>query len=112
MVILVAIVLAGLGVGGLVQVHLAAQKAQTAADAGALAAAPVTFFGGSPNGVAARLVADNDAVLIDCDCPVNRTWSSRRVTATARVDFTVVGLGSASVTRQATAEFNPIKLLD
>lgn len=112
MVILSGIIIAGLAIGGLVQTQLAAQRAQTAADAAALAAGPVSFFGGSPVDVASRLAAQNDAILVDCICRVDRSWSTRQVTTTARIDFTVVGFGQASVTRQATAEFAPVKLLE
>ncbi len=56
-------------------------RAVAAADAAALAAAPVTFrpFGsdGSPAEEAQRFAVENGATLVRCGCPTDPSWSSR-----------------------------------
>ena len=79
----VALVVALLGaaVGGVAGYLGARARAALAADAAALAAAPVTFrsYGArqSPAAEAARFAAANGARLLRCACPVNRSWRSR-----------------------------------
>ncbi len=90
-------------------------RAQAAADAAALAAAPVTFspFGatGSARREAAIFAAANGSVLIACRCPPDPSWESRTVVVTVRRSFRVVLFGDQSVEAVGRAEFIPTKLL-
>ena len=91
-------------------------RAQTAADAAALAAAPVTFrpFGasGTARHEAALLAAANGATLVACRCPEDPSWESRTVTVTVRVDHRVILFGLRHAEASSRAEFVPTKLLD
>ena len=75
-VVVLAVLLADLG--GFLAARL---QASAAADAAALAAAPVTFrrFGsaGTPIDEAARFAVANGARLVTCRCPVDRPAASR-----------------------------------
>ena len=108
---LIAVALAGIG-----QLAIARTKAVTAAEAGALAAAPVTFrpFGtsGSPRAEADRLVRANGAVLVRCICPYDSRYDSRTVTVTARIRVAVLGFREVTLDAVAAAEFSPVALLD
>ncbi len=109
--VLAALLLAAATIAALAQGQLAAVRAQTAADAAALAAAPATFLGGSPGALAAQYAEANGAVLVACKCAVDTTWRTRRSTVTVRVPIEVFGLGTVTITRSATAEFEPVALL-
>jgi len=106
-----ALLLAGAGIGVLAQGQVAAIRAQTAADAAALAAAPETFFGGDPATLAREYAHANGANLIACECPVDSTWQTRRVMVTVRVPLAIWTLGGVGVSRSAIAEFVPVALL-
>lgn len=86
----------------------------TAADAAALAAAPVTFaqFGTSEDPVAAAtaLAVANGAELVECDCAVDRTWSRRKVVVVVGVSVGLLLLGDRRLTAAASAEFRPTSL--
>jgi len=90
-------------------------QAAAAADAAALAAAPVTFrpFGaeGSPASEAGRLAAANGAVLASCRCPIDRSWRSRVVEVAVERRVSLLGLGSIIVRASSRAEFAPARLL-
>ena len=105
-----AAALAGIG-----QVVLARAKVVTAAEAGALAAAPVTFrpFGasGSPTAEAARLVRANGAVLVRCSCAYDPGYDPRTAVVTARLRTAVLGMGEITLEATAAAEFSPVALL-
>ncbi len=96
--------------------RVAAVRAQVmaAADAAALAAAPVTFsaFGtsGDPSREAARVAAANGARLVECRCPIDRSWDERTVTATVVATAPLALLGSREVRAIASAEFRPVAL--
>jgi hypothetical protein len=89
--------------------------AASAADAAALASAPVTFrpFGalGSPRNEAARFARANGARLVRCDCPVDRSWATRTVSVTVsrRISLPVVGVVVINATSRAI--FEPSALL-
>lgn len=91
-------------------------QAAAAADAAALAAAPVTFrpFGaaGSPAAEAGRLAAANGSVLTACRCPIDRSWRSRVVEVDVQRRVNLIGLGSMTVTASSQAEFAPALLLE
>ena len=111
---LLAVLTAGLG--GLAQVVAARAQAQMAADAAALAAAPVTFgmFGakGSAHAEAGRFAEANGARLVRCEgCEIDPSWQSRIVEVVVSVEVDVLGLGVSSVSAKSSAEFNPVLLL-
>jgi len=99
-----------------VGIYFAARfRAAGAADAAALAAAPVTFapFGavGSPADEAKRVAAANGASLTSCRCPVDRSWNPRTVAVTVAVRPRIPGMGAVTVTAASRAEFVPAALL-
>jgi len=91
------------------------QAATTAADAAALAAAPVTFlpFGaqGSPSQEAARFVALNGAEMIWCRCEIDRTFEPRTVEVRVRRTLQLPILGMRYIEAVGRAEFVPAALL-
>lgn len=111
LVVLAGLILSGATIATLGQGQIAAVRAQTAADAAALAAAPATFRGGSPTVIAAEYAKANGALLVDCQCAVDTTWRTRRAKVTVQVPIEVFGLGRVTITRSATAEFEPVALL-
>jgi secretion/DNA translocation related TadE-like protein len=90
-------------------------RAVNAADAAALAAAPVTFraFGaqGSPAEEAERFAAANGATLVTCECRRDGTYASRVVVVTVRVTVDVLGFRQVSIEADSAAEFRPVQLL-
>lgn len=109
-ILLLAAVLAGIG-----SYLLARVEAVAAADAAALAAAPVTFlpFGatGTPAEEAARFAAANGAQLLSCACPVDPSWAPRAVTVQVARQAPLWPVGSVTVTATSRAEFLPALLL-
>jgi|GEM_PF-628117 len=91
-------------------------KAVTAADAAALAAAPVTFHGfgssGSPADEAARFAALHGMGLVSCVCPVDRTWQPRTVAVVVSGSVDLIMLGSRTVSAAAAAEFDPTRMVE
>lgn len=105
----------GIGVAD-VGILLAARiQAATAADAAALAAAPVTFrpFGATAGPVeeARRLAEANGAGLSRCVCAVDPSWKARSVDVVVERVAHLVGFGSVTVRASSRAEFDPSKLL-
>ena len=96
--------------------HVVAARASlvAAADSAALAAAPVTFssFGtpGNPRTAAAEMAVANGADLVDCQCEMDKTWATRRVTVTVRTSVDLVLLGDRQLTATSSAEFRPVAL--
>ena len=95
---------------------LAARAAlTTAADAAALAAAPVTFSGfgsaGTPYEEAMRFAAANGASVVACNCAVDRSWSGRVVVVTVTVPVELRLLGTYQLRATAAAEFQPVDLV-
>jgi secretion/DNA translocation related TadE-like protein len=90
-------------------------QVSAAADAAALAAAPVTFlpFGapGGPAEEAARFAALNGAELVECTCPVDRSWEARTVTVEVAREVGLGPFGTVRVTARSRAEFVPALLL-
>ena len=90
-------------------------RAAAAADAAALAAAPVTFrpFGaaGGPLVEARRLATANGAVLTGCRCRVDRTWRPRVVRVDVQRSVRLIGAGTVVVRAASRAEFAPMELL-
>ena len=109
MLVSLAVVAAG-------QLMIGYAAAEAAADAAALAAAPVTFrpFGasGSPAQEAARFAAANESVLVACSCPADPSWETRSVVVTVRRTFPVILFGERAVEATSRAEFIPTRLLE
>ena len=108
------VVVLGLLVGDL-SIYLGARaRAQVAADAAALAAAPVTFrpFGaaGSAAGEAQRFAARNGGLLLECQCSHDPSWQSRTVTVLVSVPADLVLLGATEATAWSSADFDPTRL--
>ncbi len=91
-------------------------EAEAAADAAALAAAPVTFrpFGatGTAAQEAALFAAANQSELIGCSCQTDPSWEPRTVVVTVRRTFPVLLFGVQSVEATSRAEFVPTRLLE
>jgi secretion/DNA translocation related TadE-like protein len=111
LVLLLAVGVADVGIA-----FSARLQAAAAADAAALAAAPVTFrpFGatGSPIAEARRLAGANGVVLTHCACAVDRTWRSRVVEVVVERRVELLGLGAITVRASSRAEFAPMALID
>jgi secretion/DNA translocation related TadE-like protein len=90
-------------------------QAAAAADAAALAAAPVTFrpFGasGSPAEEASRFAAANGATLMSCRCPIDRSWRPRVVEVAVERRVELLGIGAVTVKALSRAEFSPARML-
>ena len=90
-------------------------QAAAAADAAALAAAPVTFrpFGaaGSPAEEARRFAGANGARLVAGRCPIDRSWQPRVVEVVVERRVELLGIGSITVRASSRAEFSPAALI-
>lgn len=111
---LLATMLAAVVAGG--QYLDARRRAVAAADASALAAAPVTFrpYGasGSPAQEAARFAIANGARLLACRCAIDRSWAPRTVEVEVEALVDVVLFGRRTVRASSRAQFSPPQLLD
>ena len=110
---LIAVLAAALG--GAARVVAAQHTAQMAADAAALAAAPVTFRQTNPTesalAAAGRFAVANGGRLVDCSgCVADPSWKPRIVEVTVAVDVDLPALGLSSVSAVAAAEFDPVRL--
>jgi secretion/DNA translocation related TadE-like protein len=98
--------------------YLAARlHAAAAADAAALAAAPATFAefgtgGSSPAEAAAATAEANGTRLVECRCPPDPSWASRRVVVTVARSVDLIVFGTPAVTASSAAEFDPTALVD
>jgi len=111
---LVALLALGVGlVGGGLAAHA---QASNAADAAALAAAPVTFrpFGATdgPASEAARFAAMNGARLVRCTCPIDESWNARTVEVVVVRVIALPVIGSVRIPAMSRATFEPAALLD
>ena len=113
-VLAVAVLVASLVVD-VAQVATARSKLTTAADAAALAAAPLTFarFGGEarPQRAAAAIAADNGARLESCRCDLDRSWGSRTVVVVVAAEVDLFLLPNRTLRAAAAAEFRPVHLV-
>ena len=110
---LVLLLAAGLGaVGAYLNVRV---QVSAAADAAALAAAPVTFmpFGatGTPTDEAARFARLNGADLDSCFCPLDTSWNPRTVRVEVSRMVSIWPIGRIRVSAVSRAEFVPALLL-
>lgn len=89
--------------------------AVTAADAAALAAAPVTFrsFGatGSATSEAMRFASLHGARMVECRCSHDESYRTRVVTVVVEVEAEIFGFGFRSVQATSHAEFDPLAVL-
>ena len=99
-------------VGTVGQAFVARAQATAAADAAALAAAPVTFrpFGaaGGPADEAARFALRHGARLVSCECERDPSYAARRVTVVVEVQVDLIGLGRRRFRATAAAMFEPL----
>lgn len=96
--------------------RVTAARAQltAAADAAALAAAPVTFssFGmdTDPRAAASAIARANGATMVSCICPVDQTWSARTAVVVVEATVDLLFLKSIRLQASAAAEFRPVEL--
>jgi secretion/DNA translocation related TadE-like protein len=104
------------GLAAVGSVMRARVEASTAADAAALAAAPVTFlpFGahGTPTEEAARFATLNGSRLLSCICPLDPSWEPRTVEVRTERLVEIWPLGIIEVQATGRAEFVPSRLLE
>lgn len=106
---LLAVAVASIGV-----LYGAKAQAQTAADAGALAAAVATYppvARGAPPVVARSVVAENGSRLVSCRCRVDGSLSERTVEVVTAVGVSVPIFGTVEVGASSRAEFDPMRWL-
>jgi hypothetical protein len=109
-----AVVMAGavgaIGAGIAIRLQVAG-----AADAAALAAAPVTFapFGatGTPEQEAARFARLNGSRLVRCRCPIDRSWRSRTVSVVVERPVAIPLVGRVTIRASSRATFEPTALI-
>ncbi len=109
-----AVVILGLLVADL-SIYLGARaRAQIAADAAALAAAPVTFrpFGAAGSAVeeARRFATGNGGTLLECRCAPDPSWRTRTVTVLVSMSADLVLLGETEARAWSSADFDPTRL--
>lgn len=96
-------------------IYAARETAANGADAAALAAAVATYppagRGAAPEAAARSAAADNGAVLVGCDCPVDLRMRPRVAMVVASVEVEVPLLGGLSVRARSRAEFDPVRWL-
>jgi secretion/DNA translocation related TadE-like protein len=88
----------------------AREKAATAAEAAALAAAVATYpptGSGDPDALAAEFASRNGARLVTCSCRVDGSIRSRVVVVTVALAAEVPLFGEVLVGKTARAEFEP-----
>jgi len=107
---LLVLVAAGMvGVGRLVA---AQTQATVAADAAALAAAPLTFLEGGAAAEAALFAGANGSRLVRCSCRDDPSFAPRVVTVEVATEVELPVFGALVVRARAAAEFAPLDLLD
>jgi secretion/DNA translocation related TadE-like protein len=88
------------------------ERAVSAAEAAALAAAVATYppaGEGSPRQVASEFAGRNGGEVVTCVCPVDPTLRSRIVVVTVAVTAEVPVFGKVRIGRTARAEFDPLQ---
>lgn len=108
---IVVICLAGMVVIDVMTLIDARTRAINAADAAALAAAPVTFEPGDPKASASRLAERNGAKLAGCSCEKDSSLVTRRVKVQVSVSVEPFFLPYQSVSATSTAEYDPLAAL-
>ncbi len=107
--------LLAVGIGDVGLIIAGKYQAAAAADAAALAAAPVTFQAcgatGGPLQEAARFAAINGASVVVCRCKADRSWRQRTVEVVVERAVHLIGGMEVTVQARSTAEFAPLALL-
>jgi hypothetical protein len=88
----------------------AREKAATAAESAALAAAVATYpptGAGPPEPLAAEYAARNGAEMVSCWCPVDSSLRTRVVAVTVALTADIPVFGDVLVGKTARAEFDP-----
>lgn len=106
--VLIAVAGGLVGIGRLAAAHT---QATVAADAAALAAAPLTFLGGDAYAEAEAFAAANGARLSACRCGSDGSFRARVVTVEVAMSVDLGLLGSHTVRARSAAEFDPMNLL-
>lgn len=113
--VLAVVLVLAIGIADVGILLAARLQAGAAADAAALAAAPVTFrpFGAAAGPVeeAHRLAAANGARLVGCACRTQPSWETRTVLVVVERRVPLIGFGAVTATASSSAEFDPAKLL-
>ncbi len=86
-------------------------EASAAADAAALAAAPLTFLPGDPSGASVEYAARNGARLVACRCAKQLDLAPRTVLVEVTLEVDTALFGTRRVQARAAAEFAPLDLL-
>jgi hypothetical protein len=112
MAMIVLLIVGVAGAGMIVATH---SSVATAADAAALAAAPVTFrpFGatGSARAEAARFARANGATIVSCRCRQDPMWSVRTVAVTVERLVRTPWGQTLRIRATSRATFDPTALL-
>lgn len=114
--LLVVAVLLSMLIVDVARVSAARASLTAAADAAALAAAPATFAdfgaGWDPHRAAAETAAANGSRLVECVCPIDRTWAARTVWVVVAGEVELALLGSRHLEAISAAEFKPVELVE
>ncbi len=105
------LVLVAAGLAAIGRVAAAHVQVTAAADAAALAAAPLTFLPGDPVAEAAAYAEANGAALVRCDCIENTGLQTRVVAVEVEKAVETPLFGDVTVRGRAAAEFSPRELL-
>ena len=110
-VLMVALLIADAGL------YLAGRaKASAAADAAALAAAPLTFHGFGSSVPAAdeagRFASAYGMAVMSCVCAVDESWAPRTATVVVAGPVDLIVFGRRQVSARASAEFDPTSLVE
>lgn len=100
----------GIGTAGVGLLYAEKERASTAAEAAALAAAVATYpptATMSPREAAAFNARSNGIALISCRCPVDGSIQARTVTVIVGTRVELPLLGTVAVRSGARAEFDP-----
>ena len=106
--VLIAVAGGLVGIGRLAAVHT---QATAAADAAALAAAPLTFLGGDAYAEAEAFAAANGARLSACRCGPDASFRTRVITVEVVMPVDLGILGFHTVRARSAAEFSPMDFL-
>lgn len=105
------LVLVAAGLAAVGKVAAAHVQATAAADAAALAAAPLTFLDGDPVAEARRFAKANGAALVACACERDPGIALRTVSVEVAMETRLPLFGTTTVRARAAAEFDPVTLL-
>ena len=108
--IVAVVAVVGVGTVGVGFLYAEKERATTAAEAAALAAAVSTYPPAStqsPRRAAALFASHNGARLKTCACPRNSSLAARSVLVTVSLDVDLPLLGAVEVIGVARAEFDP-----